>query len=124
MLLAAKVAKCLFVPLVINRVYCNTCFRNTQDSGDRAPRKDFSRPSFAKSPDYRNSGGGDNKREFEAINAKLDKLTTSINRLVDIMADSKSNKKAESKTEKVVEKPVTKRSTAVKKTVAKKSKES
>lgn len=105
-------------------VYCSNCFRANQDGGDRSersPRKEFGRPSFTKSPDYR-SGGSDNKREFETINAKLDKLTTSINRLVDIMADSKSSKKIESNIEEAVEKPVVKKSVAVKKTTAKKAK--
>jgi CxxC-x17-CxxC domain-containing protein len=99
-------------------VYCSACFRNTQDGGDRAPRKDFGRPSFVKSPDYRNTGGGDNKREFEAINAKLDKLTVSINRLVDIMAENKTDSKTEKESV-----PVTKK-VAVKKAAVKKPKKS
>ena len=109
-------------------VYCSSCFRATQDGGersdrgDRAPRKEFGRPSFAKSPDYRNSGD-DTKHQFEAINIKLDKLTTSINRLVDIMADSKSGSKSESKSEEVVKELVAKKS-AVAKKVSKKVKKS
>ena len=107
-----------FRPTGDKPVYCNNCFRATQDGGDRTPRKDFGRPSFVKSPDYRNSGGGDNKREFETINVKLDKLTLSIDRLVNIMADNKSGSKKEDKPEEVLEKPV------VKKTVTKKAKKS
>lgn len=109
-------------------VYCNACFRNAQDSGDRAPGKDFGRPSFSKGgfdkgPD-RQSGGGDNKREFETINTKLDKLTTSINRLVEIMVDNKPDNKAESKPEEVVKKSVIKKPATVKKVATKKAKES
>ena len=101
-------------------VYCSGCFRAAQDGGergDRAPRKEFGRPSFTKSPDYRNSGGSDNKREFETINTKLDKLTTSINRLVDVLADNKSGINAENKSEKVVKKPSAKKPTAVRKSI-------
>ncbi len=114
-----------FRPTGDKPVYCNTCFRNTQGGDDRAPRKEFGRPSFArggfdKGPEHR-GGGEDNKREFATINDKLDKLTLSINRLVDIMADNKSSIKAESKpvsaTKKVaVEKPATDKEVTAKKT--------
>jgi len=105
-------------------VYCNACFRNTQGGDDRAPRKEFSRPSFAKGgfdrqPDHR--GGEDNKRQFEMINTKLDQLTLSINRLVDIMAENKTGESVESKpvsaSKKVaVEKPAIAKKSTVKKT--------
>ena len=104
-------------------VYCSACFRNNQGSSDRAPRKDFGRPSFDKGQD-RQSGGGDNKREFEAINIKLDKLTASINRLVDIMADSKSGGKPESEPVSIAKKATVKNPVVTKKAVVKKVKKS
>jgi len=97
-----------FRPTGDKPVYCSNCFR-AQDGGDRSPRKEFGRPSFVKSPDYRNSGGGDNKREFEAINAKLDKLTDSINRLVEIIADNKSGSEVESEPKAIVKKATVKK---------------
>ena len=109
-------------------VYCTTCFRNNQGSDERAPRKDFSRPSFSrggfdKSPDHR-SGGEDNKREFETINVKLDKLTSSINRLVEIMAENKSGSKIESKPVSASKKVVVEKPAIAKKVAVKKSKKS
>lgn len=112
-----------FQPSGDKPVYCSACFRNNQGGGDRAPRKEFGRPSFIKSPDYKNTGG-DTKREFEAVNAKLDKLTASINRLVDIIADNKSDGKTESKPEEVVKKSAVKKPVTAKKTIAKKAKKS
>jgi len=110
-------------------VYCNTCFRNTQDSSERAPKRDFGRPSFARGGfdrgTDRRSGGEDTKHQFEVISNKLDQLTLSINRLVDIMADNKSGSKTESKPVSVTKKETIKKSVvAEKNATVKKTKKS
>lgn len=113
-----------FRPTGDKPVYCSNCFRANQAGGDRSersPRKEFGRPSFVKSPDYRNNGG-DHKHEFETINAKLDKLTASINRLVDIMAGSKVESNVDSQPAEIVKKPVAKKPAVLKKPTTKKAK--
>ncbi len=63
-------------------VYCSNCFSNKRGSDDRAPRRDFGRPS----PSFNRasaapSNDGEVKRQLEAISYKLDQLTRTIERL-------------------------------------------
>lgn len=116
-------------------VYCSNCFGAKREGGDRAPRRDFSRPSFGDrgsfdrnrdnrdARDNRNSGL-DIKRELEVMSAKLAELTRSIDRLVENKAESKVSAKNDAKTIKVVvgESAKEPKKTAVKKVAAAKKK--
>lgn len=66
-----------FKPTGSKPVYCNDCFRtmggaSSSRSDDRGPR----RPSFDSRSDRREAGSSQpqNKEQFEALNAKLDKI--------------------------------------------------
>jgi CxxC-x17-CxxC domain-containing protein len=65
-------------------VYCSNCFEGKRDSGDRAPRRDFNRPNFAKDNFDRNrdnrGGNEEIKRQLETIINKLDQLIRSVDR--------------------------------------------
>jgi CxxC-x17-CxxC domain-containing protein len=70
-------------------VYCSNCFSNKRGSDDRAPRRDFGRPS----PSFNRasaapSNDGEVKRQLEAISYKLDQLTRTIERLTPVKAES------------------------------------
>ena len=73
-----------FRPTNDRPVYCKDCFMNKGGpAGDnRGPRPDFGNRNFAK-PQFAgsqggNQGGGDIKRQLEAINSKLDKLISAL----------------------------------------------
>jgi len=56
-----------FKPTGDKPVYCSDCF---EKMGDRGERKSFDRPRFGE----RNSQDNQYKAQFEAVNAKLDKI--------------------------------------------------
>jgi CxxC-x17-CxxC domain-containing protein len=72
-------------------VFCSNCFKRPEGGNDRAPKRDFNRPSFTPSfersrenKESRGSNtGGDNieiKRQLEAVNNKLDQLIVLLSR--------------------------------------------
>lgn len=73
-----------FKPTGSKPVYCNDCFRTMgrNDSGqgrsdDRGPRRSFDRPSDR--PAERSAPQSQYKEQFDALNAKLDKILRLLN---------------------------------------------
>ena len=75
-----------FRPTGDKPVYCSNCFgkHRGDGGGDRAPRRDFSRPNFS-----RPNNNDSLKPQLDAINIKLDQLIRSVDKL----AESKTVKK-------------------------------
>jgi CxxC-x17-CxxC domain-containing protein len=72
-----------FRPTGDKPVYCSNCF-GKHGGDDRAPRRDFSRPSFERSRENNSNNNNDGlKRQLDSISIKLDQLTRSIDRLVE-----------------------------------------
>ena len=66
-----------FRPTGSKPVFCRDCFRDNGGTSDsRRPEGNFSRPSFDSSSENRGRGsdGPQYKEQFEALNAKLDKI--------------------------------------------------
>jgi CxxC-x17-CxxC domain-containing protein len=99
-------------------VYCSECFENKRDGGDRAPRRDFSRPNFSQDNFNKNRDSrGSNeeiKRLLEKIINKLDQLIRSFERSTEIKTENDLKPVDEKVT--VKESASLKKQTAVKKT--------
>lgn len=99
-------------------VYCSECFENKRNSGDRAPRRDFSRPKFSQENFNKNRDSrGSNeeiKRQLETIINKLDQLIHSFDRSAENKTEN--DLKPVDEKVKVKESASLKKQTAVKKT--------
>ncbi|MEI6528567.1 MAG: CxxC-x17-CxxC domain-containing protein [bacterium] len=86
-------------------VYCNNCFGSKRDSSPRdfapkrdfAPRRDFSSAPQGK-PAFDNSRADENKKQFETLNAKLDKLIELLGKNITPTAPVKAEIKSEKAT--------------------------
>jgi CxxC-x17-CxxC domain-containing protein len=72
-----------FKPTGEKPVYCKDCF---EKMGGRSERKSLDRPRFG---GERNSQDNQNKHQFEAINAKLDKILNLLQSRSNVGLDSK-----------------------------------